>query len=157
MIIEQKLYCGVDWAWQDTFNKYPATTHSCVLAILQNKQLVTELTATASGAQHQFELLFKDNVLNAGVYEYQYTFTANGVSITPYSGEFKIYTGSHDEQMLAALYAAQLRLVGRDYVQMSINGRSVTFKNDADIARQITLFERKLGFNRTPRIITRFV
>jgi hypothetical protein len=157
MIYEQKLYRGIDWFWIDTFKSYPATSHSCYLTILQNKEIVLQVDATANGADHQFLILFKDNVLTNGIYQYQYTFTANGVAVTPYSGEFIVYTGTHDEQMLAALYAAQLRLVGRDYVQMSVNGRSVTFKNDADIARQINAYERKIGLKRTPKILTRFV
>jgi hypothetical protein len=157
LIAEQKLFRGIDWFWIDKFIKYPATTHTCVLTILKNNTTVLDLTPTANDVDFEFTLLYKDNILTNGVYQYQYSFTLNGVTTTPFSGEFVVYTGSRDEQILAALYAAQLRLIGRDYTTLSINGRNVTFKTDSEIARMITIYERKIGIKTTPRILTRFV
>jgi hypothetical protein len=167
MITDFNLFCGSTWDWTDTFDDYPASLWDCTLYLELGTGATITLTPTKDGDDFIFtKSAAQTAALLNGDYSFQYLFTelADTSNKQIESGIVRIEAllsatadpRSDDQKVLDALKAARLTIAGRDYVEVSINGKSSKFKTLDEIEAAIYRYEVKLGIKVIPRIINSF-
>ena len=165
MISDQTLYAGADGEWTDSLSDFLAGNYDLTVMLKCGTNSVVELAAIADG--DDYIISYTADQLQAGDNDYQYKFikkTDGKISI-PYVGVVNVKallsantdTRSDDKKVLDALKEARIKIVGREYTEISINGKSTKFKTLEEIENAIVRYEKKLGLRITPRIVTAFV
>jgi hypothetical protein len=166
MISDFTLYSGATWKWTDTFTDYPASVNDCVLYLRNGINSPHEITPTKDGDSFDFDVdsgLSKQ--IGFGSFQAQYLFTHSDgtVAVVETALEIKPLLNNpqdvrtEDRKILDLLKEARLKIAGRDYINISINGKSTTFKTLEEIEAAIVKYEKKVGLRNTPKIISRFV
>ena len=167
MISDETIISGADGSLVDSFDDYIPSEYDLVVLIKNGTNPVVELTATADeDAADSYYIAYTADQLQPGDNEYQYEFTSkeDGKNSYPYSGMITIKaslrssadTRSDDKKVYDELIAARLRLVNREYVSITINGKATQFKTMDQIDAEIVRYKKKLGLYITPRIINSF-
>lgn len=169
MITDQTIIAACDIEWEEDIPEYPASEYNLELTLKRESDSPKVLTVTKDGDTFVIEIASSDIAADEfGDYQFQYKFTNlddNKVTIPPaYRGFIKVFpdlnsesdTRTDDEIVLQSLVAARKRVANREYVNVTINGKSTQFKTLNEIDAQIIRIQKKLGIYKTPRIISSF-
>ena len=167
MITDETIFSGADGSWIDSFADYPASEYDLVVLLKNGTNAAVELTAAPDEDDpDSFSISYTADQLQAGDCEYQYKFTNKATEkiSVPYHGVVNVLallssstdTRSEDKKVYDELIAARLRLAEREYVEVSVNGKSTKFKSMDQIEKEINRYKRKLGLLTTPQIINSF-
>lgn len=169
MITDQTIIAECDHQWTEDFSDYPASEYDLEVTIKRGSDSPKVLTVEKDG--DAFIISIPNSLIAAdefGDYQYQYKFTNlddNKITIPPaYRGFIKVLpdlnsevdTRNDDEIVLQSLIDARKRVANREYVNITINGKSTQFKTLNEIDAQIIRIQKKLGIYKTPRIISSF-
>lgn len=165
MISDFTLYSGATWKWTDTFTDYPASVNDCVLYLRNGINSPHEITPTKDGDSFEFDVdadLSKQ--IGFGSFQAQYLFTHSDgtVAVVETALEIKPLLNNpqdvrtEDQKILDALKDAKIKIASRDYVNISVNGKTTTFKTLLEIEQAIHRYNVKLGYYKQPRMINSF-
>ena len=162
-IKNKTLYSGIDGTITESISNYPASLYSLQVLIKEESSNAVSLTVEEDG--DDFVIAYTIDQLTFGNNKIQYVFTNKTTSEVDVE-EFIITikplltssadTRSEDEKTLALLKEARIKIAGRDYTEVSINGKSTTFKSLLEIERAICRLETKMGIRQTPQLINSF-
>lgn len=173
MIDSKDLIAGTTWKWSESFEDYPSADYNCKVIIKLGTDAAVEIAATASLTYPQGFDFEKAASFTAqcgqGDYQFQYIFTAKVGGAVYAPKEFSGYTfidvllnsnndtRSEEQKVLDLLIDARTKIAGRDYIEISIGGKTAKFKSLQEIDSAIISYKKKLGIYKTPKIISRFV
>lgn len=163
MITDQKLYNGASGKWTESFSDYPASLYDLQIFLKQSTTDAYELVIEKSG--DDFNITYNAAMLQPGENQFQYLFTelSTGNKSVAFDGYVTVnqILGEGDQRnddqiILDSLIDARKRLAGREYVQITINGKATTFKDALKLDQEIVHYKKKLGIYKTPRILNQF-
>lgn len=169
MITDQTIIAGCYIEWREYIPEFPASMYDLEVTIKLAGNLPKVLDVSKDNDTFIISIpndLIAENEF--GDYQYQYKFKnlSNNKTFIPltYRGFTKVLpdlnsdadTRTDDEIVLQSLIDARKRVANREYVNITINGKSTQFKTLNEIDAQIIRLQKKLGIYKTPTLINSF-
>ena len=155
------LYAGTKWSWTESPAVYVAPTYSLKIYIKLKNNAAIELTATADGSSHAFEVLPETTNITPGTYSYQaQAFDVDGNMYLVEAGTIAILpnlsvaddTREYWEQVADEAKTAYKTLAGQVANSVTLsNGKSITYANRSELLKIINNAEIKAGIKSAKR------
>ncbi len=148
-----KLFAGTTWSWKETPSLFPAPTYSLTIYMKMGTGSTVTLNGVADGTAFLFSKSASEtSQLSHGNYNYQVIADDNNGNVSLVESGYVVIepllnavtdSRSYWQKMLDLLRDAYANIAGREYTEITINGRTVRYDR-AQLIKELSIAEYKV-------------